>query len=169
MTILIIAFSMGGSKNTSDIFKGWVRMYCSMLLMMVMNIVFLKLIMSAMSRLTSGGVLVWLVFVVALTRVARKIDSHIGKIGLSAAQTGNPISGSLPGMMAMTAVKVMTSTIGKSIAAGRGNSGRTGQGGRSGTAGRRTGGRRMSQRPYRPSNPSGSLSMLTGTYTILYL
>jgi len=157
-----LAFSMGGSKNTSDIFKGWVRMYCSMLLMMVMNIVFLKLIMSAMSRLTSGGVLVWLVFVVALTRVARKIDSHIGKIGLSAAQTGNPISGSLPGMMAMTAVKVMTSTIGKSIAAGRGNSGRNGQGGRSETAGRRTGGRRMSQRPYRPSNPSGSLAASYG-------
>lgn len=113
-----LAFSMGGSRNTSDIFKGWVRMYCSMLIMMIMNIVFLKLIMSAMSRMTAGGVLVWLVFVVALTRVARKIDSHIGKIGLNPAQTGNAGGSRLPGMMTMMAVRVMTSTISKSLSGG---------------------------------------------------
>lgn len=113
-----LAFSMGGSRNTSDIFKGWVRMYCSMLVMMIMNIVFLKLIMSAMSRMTAGGVLVWLVFVVALTRVARKIDSHIGKIGLNPAQTGNAGGSKLPGMMTMMAVRVMTSTISKSLSGG---------------------------------------------------
>ncbi len=37
-----LAFAMGGSKSTNDIFKGWVRMYCSMLVMMIMNIVFFK-------------------------------------------------------------------------------------------------------------------------------
>lgn len=116
-----LAFSMGGSKNTNDIFKGWVRMYCSMLLMMIMNIVFLKLIMSAMMQMSSGNVLIWLVFVVALTRVARKIDSHIGKIGLNPAQTGDEIGSRLPGMMTLMAVKAMSSAVGKSIAGSKVN------------------------------------------------
>ena len=134
-----LAFSMGGSKNTNDIFKGWVRMYCSMLLMMIMNIVFLKLIMSAMMQMSSGNVLIWLVFVVALTRVARKIDSHIGKIGLNPAQTGDGIGTRMPGMMTMMAVRVMSSAIGKSISGSRGNSGRNGgSGGRRHTSGRNT-------------------------------
>ena len=133
-----LAFSMGGSRNTNDIFKGWVRMYCSMLVMMIMNIVFLKLIMSAMSRMASGSVLVWLVFVVALTRVARKIDSHIGKIGLNPAQTGDGIGSRLPGMMTLMAVRVMSSAIGKSISGAKGSG--SGRGGRySGTSGHRRG------------------------------
>ena len=114
-----LAFSMGGSKNTNDIFKGWCRMYGSMMVMMIMNIVFLKLILSAMGNVTSGSVLIWLVFVIALTRVARKIDSHIGKIGLNPAQTGNAMGSRLPGMMTMVAVRTMASTIGKSFAGGK--------------------------------------------------
>lgn len=114
-----LAFSMGGSKNTNDIFKGWCRMYCSMLVMMIMNIVFLKLIMSAMAQMSSGGVLIWLVFVVALTRVARKIDSHIGKIGLNPAQTGNALGSRLPGVMTMMAVRAVSGSVSRSIAAGK--------------------------------------------------
>lgn len=110
-----LAFAMGGSKNTMDIFKGWCRMYGSMMVMMIMNIVFLKLILSAMSRMTSGGVLVWLVFIVALARVARKIDSHIGKIGLNPAQTGSAIGSGIPGVMTAVAVRSMTSLISKNI------------------------------------------------------
>lgn len=121
-----LAFAMGGSKNTNDIFKGWCRMYGSMLVMMIMNIVFLKLIMSAMSSMTSGGVLIWLVFVVALTRVARKIDSHIGKIGLNPAQTGNELGSHIPGAMTMMAVKVMSSAVGKSMANAKSTSGKNG-------------------------------------------
>lgn len=121
-----LAFAMGGSKNTNDIFKGWCRMYGSMLVMMIMNIVFLKLIMSAMSSMSSGGVLIWLVFIVALTRVARKIDSHIGKIGLNPAQTGNEIGSHIPGAMTMMAVKVMSSAVGKSMANAKSTSGKNG-------------------------------------------
>lgn len=114
-----LAFSMGGSKNTNDIFKGWCRMYGSMMVMMIMNIVFLKLILSAMGNVTSGSVLIWLVFVIALTRVARKIDSHIGKIGLNPAQTGDGVGSRLPGMMTMVAVRTMASTIGRNISANK--------------------------------------------------
>ena len=45
-----LAFGLGGSKSTEDIFKGWCRMFASMCLMMVMNIIFLKLLISAMCR-----------------------------------------------------------------------------------------------------------------------
>lgn len=114
-----LAFAMGGSKNTNDIFKGWCRMYGSMMVMMIMNIVFLKLILSAMGNVTKGSVLIWLVFVVALTRVARKIDSHIGKIGLNPAQTGDGVGSRLPGMMTMVAVRTMASTIGRNISSNR--------------------------------------------------
>ena len=117
-----LAFAMGGSKNTHDIFKGWCRMYASMLVMMIMNIVFLKLILSAMSRMTSGGVLLWLVFVVALTRVARKIDSHIGKIGLNPAQTGPGAGSKIPGVMTMVAVRAAGSIISRSMSNSQNNS-----------------------------------------------
>lgn len=118
-----LAFSMGGSRNTSDIFKGWCRMYCSMLIMMIMNIVFLKLIMSGMTRMARGGVLVWLVFIVALTRVARKIDAHIGKIGLNPAQTGDGLGSRLPGVMTMMAVKVVSSAVSKNLSCAKGSTG----------------------------------------------
>ena len=137
-----LAFSMGGSKNTNDIFKGWVRMYCSMLLMMLMNIVFLKLIMSAMLQIDSGNVLIWVIFVVALTRVARKIDSHIAKIGLNPAQTGDGIGTRLPGMMTLMAVKAVSSAVGKSLAGGKGSAGKEGSSSRR----RHTSGRSTSHR-----------------------
>lgn len=110
-----MAFAMGGSKNTNDIFKSWCRMYGSMMILMIMNIVFLKLIMSAMSQISSGGVLIWLVFVVALTRVARKIDSHIGKLGLNPAQTGDGLGSRIPGMMTVMAARALGSTVSRSI------------------------------------------------------
>lgn len=155
-----LAFAMGGSKNTNDIFKGWVRMYASMLVMMIMNIVFLKLIMSAMSQMAAGGVLVWLVFVVALTRVARKIDSHIGKIGLNPAQTGNEIGSRLPGVMTFVAVRTMSSLIGRSMANAKGGSG--GKSGRNGNTGRGGGaGRGHNPNPSgpRPSGGCGGASL----------
>lgn len=127
-----LAFAMGGSRNTNDIFKGWCRMYGSMLVMMIMNIVFLKLIMSAMSQMTSGGVLIWLVFVVTLTRVARKIDSHIGKIGLNPAQTGAGIGSRIPGMMTMVAVRTMGSLVSRSMASAKGSAGTQGGAGKNG-------------------------------------
>lgn len=147
-----LAFAMGGSKNTNDIFKGWCRMYGSMMVMMIMNIVFLKLIMSAMSQMTSGGVLIWLVFVVALTRVARKIDSHIGKIGLNPAQTGSGIGSRIPGMMTMVAVRTMGSLVSRSMASAKGGSG--GKSGRNGNTGRASGGRGRNPSPNGP-RPSG--------------
>lgn len=85
-----------------------------------------------MSQVTSGGVLIWLVFVVALTRVARKIDSHIGKIGLNPAQTGAGIGSRIPGMMTMVAVRTMGSLVSRSMSSAKGSAGAQGGAGKNG-------------------------------------
>lgn len=118
-----LAFGMGGSKNTNDIFKGWCRMYGSMNLMLIMNIIFLKLIMSAMVNMRASNIIIWLVFVMALTRVARKIDAHIAKIGLNPAQASNSVGVRFPGGMTMVVVKSMASLIGKNMGSMKGGFG----------------------------------------------
>ena len=40
-----LAFSMGGSKSTSEIFTGWCRMFGSMCLLMVTNVMFFKMLL----------------------------------------------------------------------------------------------------------------------------
>ena len=62
-----LAFGMGGSRNTSDIFSGWCRMYGSMCLLMVLNVVFVKLLLSVLSYIPSGlDVLPWMVLVLTI-------------------------------------------------------------------------------------------------------
>ncbi len=118
-----LAFAMGGSKNTNDIFKGWCRMYGSMNLMLIMNIIFLKLIMNAMINMWASNIIVWLVFVMALTRVARKIDAHIAKIGLNPAQTSNSVGVRFPGGMTLVVVRTLASLVGKNMGGMKGSSG----------------------------------------------
>ena len=118
-----LAFAMGGSKNTNDIFKGWCRMYGSMNLMLIMNIIFLKLIMNAMLNMHASNIIIWLVFVMALTRVARKIDAHIAKIGLNPAQTNSSVGVRFPGGMTMVVVRSIASLVGKNVGGMKGGSG----------------------------------------------
>lgn len=107
-----VGFAMGGSKSTKDIFAGYIRMYASMQLMMVMNVVFLKLILSAMSVMPTGVmVLPWGVLVVGLAKAARKIDSLIGKIGLNPANTGDSITRGGIGMATMLAARMAISSV----------------------------------------------------------
>lgn len=49
-----LAFAMGGSRSTSDIFSGWCRMYGSMCLLMAMHVVFIKMLLSILSFYPSG-------------------------------------------------------------------------------------------------------------------
>lgn len=118
-----LAFAMGASKNTSDIFKGWCRMYGSMNLMLIMNIIFLKLITSAMTNVSKSNIILWFVFVLALTRVARKIDAHIAKIGLNPAQTSNSVGLRVPGGLTMVVVRTIASLATKGATNMKGSSG----------------------------------------------
>ena len=115
-----LAFSMGGSKSTAPIFMGWCRMYGSMCLLMVSNVMFFKMLLSVMSAIPSGlDVIPWMVLILSIVKVAKRMDDTITRIGLNPAQTGAPGGRSLPGMLAATvmhgAVSQVTKTIGGAI------------------------------------------------------
>ena len=113
-----LAFGMGGSKNTSDIFSGWCRMFGSMCLLMVLNVVFVKLLLSVLSYIPSGlDVLPWMVLVLTIVKVAKKADAIITRIGLNPAITGDSMGRSFPGtltyIVARSAVSNVVKTLGK--------------------------------------------------------
>lgn len=96
-----LAFGVGGSRSTSDIFSGWCRMYGSMCLLMVLNVVFVKMLLSVLSTVPTGlAVLPWMVLVVSIVKVAKKADGIVARIGLSPAITGDSMGRTLPGMLA---------------------------------------------------------------------
>ena len=125
-----LAFGMGGSRNTSDIFNGWCRMFGSMCLLMATNVMFVKMLLSVLSYYPSGlDVLPWMVLVVTIVKVAKKADSILARIGLNPAMTGDPLGRGFPGAMTMMVVRSMVSnaahTIGRNgnqLRSGSGNS-----------------------------------------------
>ena len=123
-----LAFGMGGSRNTSDIFTGWCRMFGSMCLLMAMNVMFVKMLLSVLSYYPSGlDVLPWMVLVVTIVKVAKKADSILARIGLNPAMTGDPLGRGFPGAMTMMVVRSMVSNAAHTI--GRnGNQPRSGSG-----------------------------------------
>lgn len=153
-----LAFAMGGSKNTADIFKGWARMYASMCLMMVLNVVFLKMLISAMGYMPSGAeVLPWLILVVAVARVARKIDNVVARIGLNPAITGDGLGrGGLPGMLSYMVVRTVASNISRTAAGNVAGKSRAPSGGAPSPVSSSTAGRMPSSNQSSNSNRSSS-------------
>ena len=146
-----LAFGMGGSKNTEDIFKGWCRMFGSMCVMMIMNVIFLKLLISALGYVPSGvSVLPWMLLIVGIARVARKIDGIIARMGLNPALTGDGLGRGLPGMVAYAVVKGIGSSIGKAAGNSVGNKSRKG-----GSSGGSSSEPRTNPRTPPPPPPSG--------------
>ena len=123
-----LAFGMGGSRNTSDIFNGWCRMFGSMCLLMATNVMFVKMLLSVLSYYPSGlDVLPWMVLVVTIVKVAKKADSILARIGLNPAMTGDPLGRGFPGAMTMMVVRSMVSNAAHTL--GRnGNQPRSGSG-----------------------------------------
>ena len=124
-----LAFGMGGSRNTSDIFNGWCRMFGSMCLLMATNVMFVKMLLSVLSYYPSGlDVLPWMVLVITIVKVAKKADSILARIGLNPAMTGDPLGRGFPGAMTMMVVRSLLSnaahTIGKNGHQPRGGSGK---------------------------------------------
>ena len=110
-----LAFAMGGSKNTAGIFTGWCRMFGSMCLLMVTNLVCFKMLFSVVSTVPSGlDVLPWMVLIFAIVKVAHKSDEIITRIGLNPALTGGG-DRSLLGTVVNTAVRTVTSQATKSV------------------------------------------------------
>lgn len=92
-----LAYSMGASKATSQVFKSWCRMIGSQLLLLVMNVWFLRAFNSSVGQYMinggalsngAGNVFLWLFCAIAFLKVAQRFDSHLASIGLNVAQTG---------------------------------------------------------------------------------
>lgn len=152
-----LAFGMGGSRNTSDIFTGWCRMFGSMCLLMATNVMFVKMLLSVLSYYPSGlDVLPWMVLVVTIVKVAKKADSILARIGLNPAMTGDPLGRGFPGAMTMMVVRSLLSNAAHTL--GRnGNQPRSGSGNSKPNAptGPRTGGAGSTSNVNAPSHANG--------------
>jgi hypothetical protein len=114
-----LAFAMGGSKSTSEIFSGWCRMFGSMCFLMATNIVFFKMLLSVVSTVPSfPDVFLWMVLIVSIVKVAKKADEIITRIGLNPAITGG--QSTLPGIIAYTVFRTALSMVTKGAANGIG-------------------------------------------------
>lgn len=92
-----LAYSMGASKTTNQVFKSWCRMVGAQLLLLIMNVWFLRAFNSSVGQFISNGgalpngygsVFLWLFCAIAFLKTAQRFDSHLSAIGLSVAQTG---------------------------------------------------------------------------------
>ena len=106
-----LAFSMGASKTTVSVFKSWCRMVGSQLLLLVMNVWFLRGFSTSVGQYVgnggelsngNGSIFLWLFCAIAFLKTAQKFDSYLAAMGLNVAQTGSGMGLEL--MMAVRAV-----------------------------------------------------------------
>lgn len=115
-----LAFSMGASKSTSQVFGSWCRMVGSQLLLLVMNVWFLRAFSTSVGQFIgnggalssgNGNIFLWLFVILAFLKTAQKFDSYLAAMGLNVAQTGTGM-----GLELLMAVRAITglSHMGKS-------------------------------------------------------
>ena len=122
-----LAFAMGGSKSTSDIFSGWCRMFGSMCVLMTTHVIFFKMLLSVLATVPSAlDVLPWIVLLLTIVKVARKADAIITRIGLNPAITGDSLGRMLPGALTYMIVRSATSRITRTTGRTTGNGSRGG-------------------------------------------
>ena len=112
-----LAYAMGASKSTSRVFQSWCRMVGSQLLLLVLNVWFLRAFNSSVGHfvanggaLTSGqgNIFLWIFCALALLKIAQRADSYLAAMGLSVAQTGSSM-----GMEMLMAARCMTAALGE--------------------------------------------------------
>ena len=134
-----LAFSMGGSKTTNNVFKGWTRMVGSQLLLLVLNVWFLRAFNSTVGQFIGNGgalstgqgsIFLWMFVALAFLKTAQKFDSYLAAMGLNVAQTGSSM-----GMELLMAARVISGVAsGGARTAGSVFRGANGTAGASGTA-----------------------------------
>ena len=111
-----LAFSVAGSKSTSNIFASWVKMVISQFLLMTFNVLFLRLFLTGMNNFTGSLegltnrflaqdmeapktmlVVIWAMLLFGILYVGTRVDSYLSTLGLSAAQTGRGMGAALMG------------------------------------------------------------------------
>lgn len=134
-----LAFSMGGSKTTNNVFKGWTRMVGSQLLLLVLNVWFLRAFNSTVGQFIGNGgalstgqgsIFLWMFVALAFLKTAQKFDNYLAAMGLNVAQTGSSM-----GMELLMAARVISGvSSGRAKTAGSVFRGANGTAGASGTA-----------------------------------
>ena len=118
-----LAYSMGASKATGQVFKSWCRMVGSQLLLLIMNVWFLRAFNSSVGHyMANGGTLsngrgsifLWLFCAIAFLKTAQRFDSYLASIGLNVAQTGSGL-----GFELLMAARVVTGMGGGFMKAGQ--------------------------------------------------
>ena len=123
-----LAFSMGGSKTTNNVFKDWTRMVGSQLLLLVLNVWFLRAFNSTVGQFIGNGgalssgqgsICLWMFVALAFLKTAQKFDSYLAAMGLNVAQTGSSMGMEL--LMAARNGATLSSESIASVAARPGN------------------------------------------------
>ena len=131
-----LAYSMGASKATGQVFKSWCRMVGSQLLLLIMNVWFLRAFNSSVGHyMANGGTLsngkgsifLWLFCAIAFLKTAQRFDSYLASIGLNVAQTGSGL-----GFELLMAARVVTGMGGGFMKAGQAFAGAGASGGAGG-------------------------------------
>lgn len=106
-----LAYCMGGAKATNSVFKSWCRMVGAQLVMLVMNVWFLRGFDSSVGQFVGNGgalnggkgnMFLWLFCALAFLKVAQRFDSYLGTLGMNVAQTGSAM-----GMEMLMAARVI--------------------------------------------------------------
>ena len=130
-----LAYAMGASKTTGSVFKSWCRMVGSQLLLLVMNVWFLRAFNSSVGQYIGNGgalstgqgnIFLWMFCALAFLKTAQKFDSYLASMGLNVAQTGSSM-----GMELLMAARVLGGVSGGVKSAGnvfRGGSATSGAG-----------------------------------------
>lgn len=92
-----IVYPTLATRNTSRIMKNWVSMFCGSLVMMSASVIFLKLVVSGLNNAAqaagsgNGSFLLRILLVLALCRIAQRVDNYLQQLGLTVASTGGSI------------------------------------------------------------------------------
>lgn len=127
-----LGFTLAGSHSLANSFKAWCRMYGAQLIMMLMNVWFLRGFNFAMGgyiasygTITPSGyeeakdlsspILFWMFAILAFLRTAQAVDRHLSAVGLSVAQTGVGLGQELmhTGMSLMMGARMMSMGMGR--------------------------------------------------------
>lgn len=95
-----IAFSMGGSMNTINIFRSWCRMLGGQIFMILMNVWCLRIFTSMFAnfianplQLENGNFLIWFLCAVGFLKISQKIDNFMQMLGINVGRTGSAMLG----------------------------------------------------------------------------
>lgn len=112
-----IAGSFYVSRTTSSILSNYMRMYLSQLFLLIMNKFFMYLFVMAILN-NAFSTFIGCLALITFLKCAQRIDSYMKSLGLTVAQTGNALFGSILGTVA---------TLGMAIRGGRGMVGSAGR------------------------------------------